>query len=144
MYQSIHTTLIGKNAPPFEVQIRTKEMHEIAENGIAAHWAYKDANYKSKGKTNVTVKPDKLSWLKKTLEWQEEAENPEDFINALKVDLFEDEVHIFTPKGDIKELPSGSIPIDVAYLIHEEIGNRMVGCRINRKNNANRHHFKNR
>ena len=131
MYQSIHTTLIGKNAPPFEVQIRTHEMNEIAENGIAAHWAYKESNYKSKGKTVVKAKQDKLSWLKKALEWQEDTKNPEEFMEALKIDLFEDEVHIFTPKGAIKSFPQGAIPIDFAYSIHGEIGNRMVGCKIN-------------
>ena len=131
MYQSIHTTLVGKNAPPFEIQIRTHEMHEIAENGIAAHWAYKEANYKSKGKKNVKAKQDKLSWLKQTLEWQEDVKDPEEFMQALKTDLFEDEVYVFTPKGHIKSFPKDSIAIDFAYAIHEEIGNRMIGCKIN-------------
>ena len=132
MYQSIHTTLIGKNAPPFEIQIRTQEMHDIAENGIAAHWAYKEANYKSKNKkVIVRAKEDKLSWIKQALEWQEDTRSPEEFMDALKTDLFEDEVYVFTPKGDIQTFPKGSIVIDFAYAIHEEIGNRMVGCKIN-------------
>lgn len=134
MYQSIHTTLIGKNAPPFEVQIRTQEMHDIAENGIAAHWAYKEANYKSKTKkVIVKAKDDKLSWLKQTLEWQENLKNPEEFMEALKIELFEDEVYVFTPRGDIKSFPRGAIAIDFAYSIHEEIGNRMIGCKINNR-----------
>lgn len=132
MYQSIHTTLIGKNAPPFEVQIRTHEMHEIAEHGIAAHWAYKEANYKSKNKkVIVKAKDDKLSWLKQTLEWQEDLKNPEEFMEALKTELFEDEVYVFTPKGEIKSFPKDANAIDFAYSIHEEIGNRMIGCKIN-------------
>lgn len=131
MYQSIHTTLIGENAPPFEVQIRTHEMHEVAEQGIAAHWAYKEANYKSKNKIIVKAENDKLSWLKQTIEWQEDTRNPEEFMEALKTDLFEDEVYVFTPKSEIKSFPKDSIAIDFAYAIHEEIGNRMIGCKIN-------------
>lgn len=131
MYQSIHTTLIGENAPPFEVQIRTHEMHEVAEHGIAAHWAYKEANYKSKNKIIVKAENDKLSWLKQTIEWQEDTRNPEEFMEALKTDLFEDEVYVFTPKSEIKSFPKDSIAIDFAYAIHEEIGNRMIGCKIN-------------
>ncbi len=131
MYQSIHTTLIGKNAPPFEIQIRTYEMHEIAENGIAAHWAYKEVNYKSKTKKIVKAKEDKLSWIKQTLEWQEDTKSPKEFMEALKTELYEDEVYVFTPKGDIRSFPKDAIAIDFAYAIHEEIGNRMIGCKIN-------------
>lgn len=132
MYQSIHSTLIGKNAPPFEIQIRTREMHDIAENGIAAHWAYKEANEKSKTKkVIVKSKEDKFVWLKKALEWQEDTKSPEEFMENLKTDLFEDEVYVFTPKGDIRTFPKGSIAVDFAYSIHEEIGNKMVGCKIN-------------
>ena len=131
MYQSIHTTLIGPNGTPFEVQIRTWDMHRVAEFGIAAHWAYKEAN-KTK-KSNVTVKDDKLAWLRETLEWQKDTLDPDEFLNTLKTELFEDEVYVFTPKGDIKVLPKGSTPIDLAYNIHAEIGHKMVGAKINSK-----------
>ena len=132
MYQSIHTTLIGPNGIPFEVQIRTWDMHRIAEFGIAAHWAYKEANYKGK-KSNVTVKDDKLAWLRETLEWQKDTLDPDEFLKTLKTELFEDEVYVFTPRGDIKVLPRGSTPIDLAYNIHAEIGHKMVGAKINSK-----------
>ena len=132
MYQSIHTTLIGPKGTPFEVQIRTWEMHRIAEFGIAAHWAYKEQSNKGKKKA-VVVKEDKLAWLRETLEWQKDTKNPEEFMNTLKKELFEDEVHVFTPKGDIKVLPRGSTPIDLAYAIHEQVGHRMVGAKINSK-----------
>lgn len=132
MYQSIHTTLIGPKGTPFEVQIRTWDMHRTAEFGIAAHWAYKEQSNKGKKKA-VIVKDDKLAWLRETLEWQKDTENPDEFLNTLKKELFEDEVHVFTPKGDIKVLPRGSTPIDLAYSIHEQVGHRMVGAKINSK-----------
>ena len=131
MYQSLHTTLIGKKGTPFEVQIRTWDMHRIAEFGIAAHWAYKEAG-KNK-KVSVKVEDDKLAWLRETLEWQKDMQDPEEFLNTLKTELFEDEVYVFTPKGDIKVLPRGSTPIDFAYSIHAQIGHRMTGCKINSK-----------
>ena len=131
MYQSLHTTLIGPKGTPFEVQIRTWEMHRIAEFGIAAHWAYKEAN-KFK-KTSVMVQEDKLSWLRETLEWQKDMQDPQEFLNTLKTELFVDEVYVFTPKGQIKVLPSGATPIDFAYSIHAEIGHHMTGCKINSK-----------
>lgn len=131
MYQSLHTTLIGPKGTPFEVQIRTWDMHRIAEFGIAAHWAYKEAGRNKK--ENVTVTEDKLAWLRETLEWQKEMQDPEEFLNTLKTELFEDEVYVFTPKGDIKVLPRGSTPIDFAYNIHAQIGHKMVGCKINSK-----------
>ena len=131
MYQSIHTTLIGPKGIPFEVQIRTWDMHRTAEFGIAAHWAYKEAG-KDK-KVNVVVTDDKLSWLRETLEWQKNTENPDEFLNTLKTELFEDEVYVFTPKGDIKVLPRGSTPIDMAYSIHEQVGHKMIGAKINSK-----------
>ena len=131
MYQSLHTTLIGKKGTPFEVQIRTWDMHRIAEFGIAAHWAYKEAG-KNK-KVSVKVEDDKLAWLRETLEWQKDMQDPEEFLNTLKTELFEDEVYVFTPRGDIKVLPSGSTPIDFAYSIHAEVGHRMTGCKINSK-----------
>ena len=131
MYQSLHTTLIGPKATPFEVQIRTWDMHRVAEYGIAAHWAYKEAN-KNK-KTTVVVQDDKLSWIRETLEWQKDMQDPDEFLNTLKTELFEDEVYVFTPRGDIKVLPKGATPIDFAYNIHAEVGHKMVGCKINSK-----------
>ena len=107
-------------------------MHRIAEYGIAAHWAYKEASYLGKKQT-VNVETDKLSWLRETLEWQKEIEDPQEFLKTLKTELFEDEVYVFTPKGAIKVLPSGATPIDFAYSIHEEIGHHMTGCKINGK-----------
>ena len=131
MYLSLHTTLIGPKGTPFEVQIRTWDMHRIAEFGIAAHWAYKEAN-KDK-KTSVVVNEDKLAWLRETLEWQKDMQDPQEFLNTLKTELFEDEVYVFTPRGEIKVLPRGSTPIDFAYNIHEEIGHHMTGAKINSK-----------
>ena len=134
MYQSIHTTLLGEKGTPFEVQIRTWDMHKVAEYGIAAHWAYKEANYGSKkGQQIVNVNEDKLAWLRETLEWQQELQDPQEFLETLKTELFEDEVYVFTPKGSIKVLPRGATPIDFAYSIHEEIGNHMTGAKINSK-----------
>ena len=134
MYQSIHTTLLGEKGTPFEVQIRTWDMHRIAEYGIAAHWAYKEANYGSKkGQQVVKATDDKLAWLRETLEWQQELQDPQEFLETLKTELFEDEVYVFTPKGAIKVLPRGATPIDFAYAIHAEIGNHMVGAKINSK-----------
>ena len=132
MYQSIHTTLLGPKGTPFEVQIRTWDMHRTAEFGIAAHWAYKEASNKGT-KQSVVVTDDKLAWLRETLEWQKNTENPDEFLNTLKTELFEDEVYIFTPKGMIKILPKGATPIDFAYSVHEQVGHKMVGCKINSK-----------
>ena len=125
MYQSLHTTLIGKNGVPFEVQIRTWDMHRVAEYGIAAHWAYKE-----KG-ASVTVSDDKLSWLRETIEWQNETNDDREFMNKLKIDLFDDDVFVFTPAGDIKSLPYGSTPIDFAYSVHEQVGHKMIGAKVN-------------
>ena len=132
LYQSIHTTLIGTNGTPFEVQIRTWEMHNTAEFGIAAHWAYKEASNKGKKET-VIVSDDKLAWVRETLEWQKDTENPNEFLNMLKTELFEDEVYVFTPMGNIKVLPAGSTAIDFAYSVHEQVGHKMIGCKINNK-----------
>ena len=133
MYQSLHTTLIGPKGTPFEVQIRTWDMHRIAEYGIAAHWAYKESSFFSGKKANVKVEEDKLAWVRETLEWQSEMQDPEEFMQTLKKELFEDEVYVFTPKGAIKVLPKGATPIDFAYQIHEQIGHHMIGCKINSK-----------
>ncbi len=132
MYQSIHTTLLGPKGVPFEVQIRTWDMHRIAEFGIAAHWAYKEASNEGE-KKSVVVSDDKLAWLRESLEWQKNTENPVEFLRTLKTELFEDEVYVFTPKGMIKELPIDATPIDFAYSVHEQIGHRMIGCKINGK-----------
>ena len=131
MYQALHTTLIGPNATPVEVQIRTWDMHRIAEFGIAAHWAYKEANRFKK--STVVVQDDKLSWLRESLEWQKDMNDPDEFLKTLKKELFEDEVYVFTKNGDIKVLPKDSTPIDFAYSIHTEVGNTMTGCKINSK-----------
>ena len=131
MYQSIHNTLIGPKGTPFEVQVRTWDMHRVAEYGIAAHWAYKEAN-KFK-KSNVVVTEDKLAWLRETLEWQKDMQDPDEFLKTLKTELFEDEVYVFTPNGEIKTLPRDATPIDFAYTIHAEVGHKMVGCKINSK-----------
>ena len=122
---------MDQNGIPFEVQLRTWDMHRVAEYGIAAHWAYKEAN-KFK-KTTVKVEEDKLSWLRETLEWQKDMQDPQEFLNTLKTELFEDEVYVFTRNGDIKVLPKGSTTIDFAYSIHTEIGHRMTGAKINGK-----------
>ena len=132
MYQSIHTTLLGEKGTPFEVQIRTWDMHRIAEYGIAAHWAYKEASYFGR-KQAVKVEEDKLAWLRESLEWQKDMQDPQEFLDTLKTELFVDEVYVFTPKGAIKVLPRGSTPIDFAYAIHAEIGHHMTGCKINSK-----------
>ena len=133
MYQSIHTTLLGEKGTPFEVQIRTWDMHRVAEYGIAAHWAYKEANFLGRGKQNVVVTEDRLAWLRETIEWQQEMQDAEQFMENLKRELFEDEVYVFTPKGQIKVLPKDATPIDFAYSVHAEIGNHMTGCKVNSK-----------
>ena len=133
MYQSIHTTLIGPKGTPFEVQIRTWDMHRIAEFGIAAHWAYKEASSNKKANVKVNVGEDKLAWLRETLEWQKDMQDPQEFLNTLKTELFEDEVYVFTPKGAIKVLPRGATPIDFAYSVHAEVGHHMTGAKINSK-----------
>lgn len=128
MYQSLHTTVIGKEGIPFEVQIRTWDMHNTAEYGIAAHWKYKSGV--QDGKATID---DKLKWVRTLLESQEDVSDTEDFIKALKIDLFDDEVFVFTPRGDVVNLPAGATVIDFAYAIHSAVGNKMVGAKVNGK-----------
>jgi GTP pyrophosphokinase len=132
MYQSLHTTLIGPNGHPFEIQIRTFEMHRTAEYGIAAHWKYKEA---SDGKHVEEQEEAKLSWLRQILEWQKDMSDNKEFMSLLKsdFDMFSENVYCFTPSGDVKNLPNGSTPIDFAFSIHSAVGNKMVGARVNGK-----------
>ena len=125
MYQSLHTTVIGRDGIPFEVQIRTREMHHVAEYGIAAHWKYKSGE---KSKEDIDQK---LQWISKLIDTEDSAIDTEDFMHALKIDIFSDETLVFTPKGDVISLPQGATLIDFAYAIHSQIGNRMVGAKIN-------------
>ena len=127
-YQSLHTTVIGTRGQPVEIQIRTWEMHHIAEYGVAAHWRYKEGNANA-GKNEFD---EKMGWLRNLLEWQDTS-NPQEFVNALKLDAFSDEVFVFTPRGDVIDLPQGAIPIDFAYRIHTDVGHRCVGAKVNGK-----------
>ena len=129
MYQSLHTTVIGDNGEPFEIQIRTKEMHRIAEYGIAAHWKYKEGNTSGQA-SNDDVK---LAWLRQSLEWQKDLSDPKDFLETMKVDLFASQVFVFTPRGEVIELPAGSTPLDFAFKIHTAIGCKCVGAKVNGK-----------
>ncbi|MBO6242467.1 MAG: bifunctional (p)ppGpp synthetase/guanosine-3',5'-bis(diphosphate) 3'-pyrophosphohydrolase [Butyrivibrio sp.] len=132
MYQSLHTTLIGQTGQPFEIQIRTYDMHRAAEYGIAAHWKYKEA---SDGKKSESGEEEKLIWLRQILEWQQDMSDNQEFMNLLKSDLnlFSEDVYCFTPTGDVKNLPAGSTPIDFAYSIHSAVGNKMIGAKVNGK-----------
>jgi guanosine-3',5'-bis(diphosphate) 3'-pyrophosphohydrolase len=124
-YRSLHTTVIGPDVQRVEIQIRTTDMDDVAEHGIAAHWAYKE------GKPAVRAGDEQFAWLRQLMEWQKEFKDPADFISTVKVDLFADEVYVFTPRGEVKELKRGSTPVDFAYLIHTEVGNHCTGARVN-------------
>lgn len=125
MYQSLHTTVIGPAGEPFEIQIRTLDMHRTAEYGIAAHWKYKE------GIDEQTNYEEKLNWLRQMLEWQQETNDPQEFMESLKIDLYADEVFVFTPKGEVVNLPRNSTPIDFAYRVHSAVGNKCVGAKVN-------------
>ena len=135
MYQSLHTTLIGPNGQPFEIQIRTFEMHRTAEYGIAAHWKYKESIEQRRNRNVSKQEEEKLSWLRQILEWQRDMSDNREFMSLLKsdLDLFSESVYCFTPAGDVKNLPNGSTPIDFAYSIHSAVGNKMIGARVNGK-----------
>lgn len=129
MYQSLHTTVISDNGDPFEIQIRTHEMHQIAEYGIAAHWKYKEGDTSGKSSADDI----KLAWLRQSLEWQQDLNDPKDFLETMKMDLFATQVFVFTPRGDVIELPAGSTPLDFAFKIHSAIGCKCVGAKVNGK-----------
>ena len=129
LYQSLHTTVIGPDGEPVEIQIRTHEMHEIAENGIAAHWKYKEG---ITGSHDAKMEQ-KLKWLRQMMEWEKDVQDPHEFLDALKDDVFNSQVYVFTPKGDVIELPAGSTPIDFAYRVHTNVGNKCTGAKINGK-----------
>ncbi|HXU88956.1 MAG TPA: bifunctional (p)ppGpp synthetase/guanosine-3',5'-bis(diphosphate) 3'-pyrophosphohydrolase [Methylomirabilota bacterium] len=130
MYQSLHTTVIGPKGDPIEIQIRTWEMHRIAEEGIAAHWLYKE---KKSGKERKDKLDESLLWLRQLLETQQDTKDPHEFLDSVRVDLFPDEVYVFTPKGDVKALPEGSSPIDFAFAVHTKVGEHCVGAKVNGK-----------
>ncbi|MEL6578506.1 MAG: bifunctional (p)ppGpp synthetase/guanosine-3',5'-bis(diphosphate) 3'-pyrophosphohydrolase [Cyanobacteria bacterium J06621_12] len=127
-YQSLHTTVVGTNGRPIEVQIRTREMHQVAEYGIAAHWKYKETGSSNSG---VSSDDDKFTWLRQLLEWQKDLSDPQEYMEGVRDNLFEDDVYVFTPNGDVIALSHGATPVDFAYRIHSEIGNHMKGARVN-------------
>jgi GTP diphosphokinase / guanosine-3',5'-bis(diphosphate) 3'-diphosphatase len=135
MYQSLHTTVIGPEGRPLEIQIRTHDMHEMAEFGVAAHWMYKQRPQSKEGSAGAggTETDAKMKWLRSMLDWQQEMSDPQEFMESLRIDLFEDEVYVFTPKGEVKSLAAGATPLDFAYEVHTEIGHRCVGARVNGK-----------
>ncbi len=133
MYQSLHTTVIGPEGRPLEIQIRTHEMHEMAEFGVAAHWMYKDGRRPGDGRGREGNDETKLKWLRSMVDWQKDLSDPHEFMDTLRNDLFEDEVYVFTPKGEVKSLAGGATPLDFAYEVHTEIGHRCVGARVNGK-----------
>jgi GTP pyrophosphokinase len=133
MYSSLHTTVIGPEGRPLEIQIRTREMHDLAEFGIAAHWMYKEEAAKANAALGLKDPDGKLKWLRSLLDWQQDLSDPGEFMETLKVDLFEDEVFVFTPKGEVKSLAAGATPLDFAYEIHTDVGHRCVGAKVNGK-----------
>ncbi|MEX2487315.1 MAG: TGS domain-containing protein, partial [Nitriliruptoraceae bacterium] len=126
LYQSLHTSVIGPKGRPLEIQIRTRAMHQTAEFGVAAHWKYKDT---ARGSDSATA--EELAWIEQLLEWQQEVADPGDYLESLRIDLYQDEVFVFTPKGDVMGLPAGATPIDFAYAVHTEVGHRCIGARVN-------------
>ncbi|HEY8173331.1 MAG TPA: TGS domain-containing protein, partial [Dehalococcoidia bacterium] len=126
LYQSLHTTVMALGARPLEIQIRTHEMHTLAEHGVAAHWRYKEAD----GKRDVRYE-ERMAWLRQLLEWQRDMSAAEEFVESVKTDLFRDQVFVYTPKGEIKEMPTGATPIDFAYRVHTELGHHCVGAKVN-------------
>ena len=133
MYQSLHTTVIGPEGRPLEIQIRTLEMHNMAEYGVAAHWMYKRSADAKGGKNAWSQDGEKLKWLRSMVDWQRETSDPKEFMETLRVDLFEDEVYVFTPKGEVKSLAAGATPLDFAYEVHTDVGHRCVGAKVNGK-----------
>src|SRR5437763_1375446 len=127
MYQSLHTAVIGPDAKPLEVQIRTHHMHEVSEAGIAAHWRYKE------GTRGDRRYDEKLAWVRQLIDWQREVVDATEFVEGLKLDLFQDQVFVFTPKGDVKDLPAGAGPLDFAYRIHPDVGHRTIGAKVNNR-----------
>src|SRR5205814_1289440 len=125
MYQSLHTAVIGTGGQPVEIQVRTRDMHDLAEYGIAAHWRYKEGG---KGDRDYESK---LAWVRQLLEWQHDVADAQEFVESLKVDVFQDQVFVFTPKGEVKGLPAGATPIDFAYRIHTDVGQRTIGAKVN-------------
>ncbi len=142
-YQSLHTTVVGPRAERVEVQIRTREMHLVAEQGVAAHWAYKERRTDGKGPQGHGSDAEQFGWLRQLVEWQRELGDPTEFLETVKVDLFAEEVFVFTPKGDVKSLPRGATPVDFAYAIHSQVGARCVGAKVNGKIVPLRYTFKN-
>jgi GTP pyrophosphokinase len=133
MYQSLHTTVIGPEGRPLEIQIRTAEMHEMAEFGVAAHWMYKQSVGPGRDGAARLGEESKLKWLRSMLDWQKDLSDPQEFMESLRIDLFEDEVYVFTPRGEVKSLAAGATPLDFAYEVHTEIGHRCVGAKVNGK-----------
>jgi guanosine-3',5'-bis(diphosphate) 3'-pyrophosphohydrolase len=144
LYQSLHTTVVGPRAERIEIQIRTDDMHGVAEQGVAAHWKYKEGSRDGKGKERIRASDaEQYGWLRQLLEWQKEFSDPTEFLETVKVDLFADEVFVFTPKGDVKSLPRGATPLDFAYSVHSEIGHSCVGAKVNGKIVPLRYRLKN-
>jgi guanosine-3',5'-bis(diphosphate) 3'-pyrophosphohydrolase len=131
MYQSLHTTVIGPKGKPLEIQIRTKEMHETAQYGIAAHWMYKEKGTRAGQRADAHV--ERLQWLRQIMDWQSETKESAEFMESLNIDLLRDEVYVFTPKGEVKSLPAGSTPVDFAYAVHTDVGHRCVGAKVDNR-----------